>query len=47
MEVCEMADVILRVMDYCAFYNLPVAEVLVEKMEYNATRPQKHGDKKA
>lgn len=47
MEVCEMADVILRVMDYCAFYKLPVAEVLVEKMEYNASRPHRHGDKKA
>jgi NTP pyrophosphatase (non-canonical NTP hydrolase) len=47
MEVCEMADVILRVMDYCAYYRLPVAEVLIEKMEYNATRAHKHGDKKA
>lgn len=47
MEVCEMADVILRVMDYCAFYKLPVAEVLVEKMEYNSSRPHKHGDKRA
>src|SRR5664279_4920562 len=45
MEVCEMADAILRIMDYCAFYKLPVAEVLIEKMSYNASRPHRHGDK--
>lgn len=47
MEVCEMADIILRVMDYCAYYNLDVARVLIEKMEHNASRPHKHGDKQA
>ncbi len=47
MEVAELADIIIRIMDYAGAYNLPMAEVILEKMEYNASRPFMHGDKKA
>ena len=42
----EMADVIIRVFDYCGArgYNLPGA--LLAKMGYNADCPIKHGGKK-
>ncbi len=43
MEVCELADIIIRIMDYAGAYRLPVAEVILEKMAYNANRPHMHG----
>jgi NTP pyrophosphatase (non-canonical NTP hydrolase) len=46
MEACELADVVLRVMDYAAFYKIPLATIIMEKLEYNRTRPFMHGDKK-
>lgn len=39
----EFADVIIRIMDYAGRYNLNVAAALIAKMEYNPTRPYKHG----
>lgn len=47
MEVCELADVLIRILDYAGAYNLPIAEVVLEKMAYNTTRPFMHGDKRA
>lgn len=47
MEVAELADVIIRILDYAGAYNLPLAEVVIEKMTYNTGRPFMHGDKKA
>lgn len=47
MEVAELADIIIRIMDYAGAYNLPLAEVIIEKMTYNKGRPYMHGDKKA
>lgn len=47
MEVAELADTIIRVFNYAGGYNLPLAEVLLEKMDYNDARPFKHGGKKA
>ena len=44
MEVAELADTIIRIMDYAAGFDLPVAEVVLEKMAYNRGRPYKHGD---
>ena len=46
MEAAELADVVLRVMDYCAFYGIPLADIIIEKMVYNESRPHMHGDKK-
>lgn len=39
----ELADCIIRIMDNSAAYGFSVAEALVAKMAYNATRPAKHG----
>jgi len=39
----ELADVLLRIMDFAAGKNLRVAEALVAKMKHNATRERKHG----
>lgn len=41
----EMADVILRIMDYAGKHKLRIAEALVCKMMYNSTREHKHGKK--
>jgi hypothetical protein len=47
MEVAELADTVIRIMDYAGAYNLPLAQVILEKMAYNTQRPYMHGDKKA
>lgn len=47
MEVAELADVVIRILDYAGAYNLPLGEVILEKMNYNTGRPFMHGDKKA
>lgn len=42
----EMADLIIRIMDYGKARGFRIAEAVEAKMEYNATRPVKHGGKK-
>ena len=42
----ELADVIIRIMDYATGFNHSVAEALISKLEYNRTREYKHGNKK-
>lgn len=39
----ELADCIIRIMDFAQGRRLRVAEAIVAKMEYNSTRPYKHG----
>lgn len=39
----EMADVVIRVMDLCCARNWRVAEAIKAKLEYNRTRPFRHG----
>lgn len=39
----ELADCVIRIMDYCGARNLPLAEALIAKHEFNTTRPHKHG----
>jgi NTP pyrophosphatase (non-canonical NTP hydrolase) len=34
----ELADAIIRILDYCGDYRLDIGGALVEKMAYNATR---------
>jgi NTP pyrophosphatase (non-canonical NTP hydrolase) len=41
----ELADAVIRIMDYCKAYDLRLGEAIVAKMEYNETRPYKHGKK--
>ncbi|MYX21982.1 hypothetical protein GTY77_18230 [Streptomyces sp. SID8380] len=42
----ELADVVIRVFDTCGRYGIDLERIIEEKMEYNATRPQRHGGKK-
>ena len=41
----ELADVLIRIADLCAEFNLDLEQALVEKMAYNKTRPYRHGNK--
>lgn len=42
----ELADVIIRIMDFGKMRNLRIAEAVVAKISYNHSRPYKHGNKK-
>ena len=42
----ELADVIIRILDMCGFYNIDIDKAVAEKHEYNKTRPYKHGGKR-
>lgn len=41
----ELADVMIRVMDYTAFKGIPIGFHIIEKMKINRDRPYKHGKK--
>lgn len=41
----ELADVIIRIMDYAELRGLELAEAILAKHEMNKTRPHKHGGK--
>jgi NTP pyrophosphatase (non-canonical NTP hydrolase) len=41
----ELADVVIRIMDYCGHTGIDLEKAITKKMEYNKTRPYKHGDK--
>jgi hypothetical protein len=42
----EMADLIIRALDFCGKYNIDVAEAVERKLRFNQTRAHKHGGKK-
>ena len=42
----ELADTIIRIMDFSTAYNIPVAEAMLAKIEFNKNREHKHGGKK-
>lgn len=42
-EEVEAADVLIRLLDYTTGFNLRLFEAMIAKMEYNASRPHKHG----
>lgn len=41
----EMADLIIRAMDYGVRFDLDIANAIIEKARYNTTRPYMHGKK--
>lgn len=41
----EMADVIIRVLHFCGKHKIDIEKAVMEKMEYNRSRPMKHGKK--
>lgn len=42
----EMADCIIRILDWCGKEGIDIDDVIAEKMAYNKTRPYRHGGKK-
>lgn len=43
----ELADVLIRVFDYCGAYGVPLGEATIRKHLYNHSRPYRHGGKLA
>ena len=41
----ELADCIIRIFDFCGLHDIDLESVLKQKMEYNRTRPYRHGNK--
>lgn len=41
----ELADVIIRIMDFCGAHNIDIDRVVKDKMAYNKLRPYRHGNK--
>jgi NTP pyrophosphatase (non-canonical NTP hydrolase) len=41
----ELADVIIRIFDMCHHYGIDIESMLLEKHEFNKSRPYKHGGK--
>lgn len=41
----ELADVVIRIFDMCHHYGINIEEAILEKHEFNKTRPYKHGGK--
>ena len=41
----ELADCIIRILDTCEKYKIDIQEAIKIKMEYNESRPYKHGGK--
>lgn len=41
----ELADVVIRIMDMCAFYGIDLESAILEKHKFNVSRPYKHGGK--
>jgi NTP pyrophosphatase (non-canonical NTP hydrolase) len=42
----ELADCIIRILDYCGQEGIDIEEAVRLKMQYNKTRPYRHGGKK-
>lgn len=42
----ELADVIIRVLDYCGYAEIDIDAAITQKHKYNKTRPYRHGGKK-
>jgi NTP pyrophosphatase (non-canonical NTP hydrolase) len=43
----ELADLIIRVCDLAGFYGIDLDAAIATKMDYNETRPYRHGGKLA
>lgn len=43
----ELADVVIRIMDFCGAEGIDLQAAIEKKMAFNATRPRRHGDKVA
>lgn len=43
----ELIDAMIRILHLCALIGLDIDKLMAIKMEYNESRPYRHGDKKA
>ncbi len=43
----ELADVVIRCFDLAGYFKIDLGAAILEKMKYNATRPMRHGGKRA
>lgn len=43
----EMADTVIRILDLCEHFGIDLQRYIQMKHEFNMTRPQRHGGKKA
>lgn len=41
----ELADVVIRIADMCGHYDIDLEAAIRIKMEYNKSRPYRHGNK--
>lgn len=41
----ELADVVIRIMDFCYTEGIDLEQIIDEKLRYNATRGHRHGGK--
>ena len=41
----ELADCCIRIFDYCGARGIDLEKALLKKIEYNKTRPHRHGKK--
>jgi NTP pyrophosphatase (non-canonical NTP hydrolase) len=42
----ELADTIIRILDFCGEYMIDIDKAVRDKMEFNRTRSHRHGGKK-
>lgn len=42
-ESAELADAMIRILDYCAWKEIDIGAAVQKKHAYNMTRPYKHG----
>ena len=45
-EAKELADAVIRIMDYCEYLGWDLEGLIKTKHEFNKTRPYRHGGKK-
>jgi NTP pyrophosphatase (non-canonical NTP hydrolase) len=43
----EFADIIIRIVDFLEKHKINLTDILREKMQFNESRPYRHGGKKA
>lgn len=41
----ELADAIIRILDYCGYAGIDIDAAISQKHEYNKSRPYRHGGK--
>lgn len=44
-EAAELADCVIRILDYCGAFGIDLGATIAAKHEYNITRPHRHGNK--